>query len=422
MIDAPERRTILAEAESGKPFPVEDYGKMARRRYQQGTLKLIGKRLKKWQARWREDVVTPDGQIKRVRKNEILGTLKEYPTRRLAERELERRLSPINRLDYRPKRSSTFAEFAELWQTRVASQYKPSMRATVKSHLKTHLVPKLGGRLVGAIDAFEIQDFVSSIRVRTSKKAKAVLPPSGKTVKNLVSTLSLMHASAVAWNLTDRDWFTGLVLPEWIKPEARHFTLEEARRVITSAEEPFKSFFWTIAETGIRLGEACALRPRDFRLDLGVVVIRWSAWRSVHVGSTKGKRPRIFDLSSDLADHLRTFMAGKGSDEFLFQREDGTAWQGDHVVRDRLKPLLQRLGINVAGAHAFRHLNASLMDQLRTPDKVRQERLGHLDFNDVTLNIYSHAESRDHRAVADQLGKMLAPTALAGMPTAGRTM
>jgi hypothetical protein len=43
------------------------------------------------------------------------------------------------------------------------------------------------------------------------------------------------------------------------------------------------------------------------------------------------------------------------------------------------------------------HLNASLMDQLRVPDKVRQERLGHLDFNDVTLSIYSHSESRQCR-------------------------
>ena len=62
------------------------------------------------------------------------------------------------------------------------------------------------------------------------------------------------------------------------------------------------------------------------------------------------------------------------------------------------------------------------MDQLRAPDKVRQERLGHLDFNDVTLSIYSHAESRDHRAVAEQLGKMLAPMALADVPVNTQTM
>jgi integrase len=272
--------------------------------------------------------------------------------------------------------------------------------------------------LVADIDAFELQDFISSIRSKDSRRAL-----SGKTVRNLVSTLSLMHTSAVAWGLTDRDWATALVLPEWVKPEARHFTLVEAKRIINAASDPFKTFFWTIAETGIRLGEACALRPCDFYLDKQVVIIRRSAWRSVHVGSTKAKRPRIFDLSPELTRHLQVFMVGKGPDAFLFQRKDGTAWQGDHVVRDHLKPLLAQLGLSVAGAHAFRHLNASLMDQLRAPDKVRQERLGHLDFNDVTLNIYSHAESQDHRNVAEQLGKMLAPMSLADMPiTSSKTM
>ena len=400
---------VVPEADFGTPSARLE-ATMARRRYQHGSLKIVGKRTKKWQARWREDVVTPDGQTKRVLRKELIGTLKEFPTRKLALRELESRVRPVNKLDYRPKRMSSFREFAELWQTRVATQYKPSMQSTVKSHIRTHLVPKLGDKPVAALDTFEIQDFISTIRL------------SGKTVKNLISTLNLMHSHAVAWNLTDRDWTTALVLPEWVKPEPRHFTLAEARRIINASAEPYKTFYWIIAETGIRLGEACALRPCDFHLDNHLVVIRRSAWRSVHIGSTKAKRPRIFDLSPDLAEHLRLFMANISDDRFLFQRKDGTAWQGDHVVRNHLKPLLQRLGIRVAGAHAFRHLNASLMDQLRAPDKVRQERLGHLDFNDVTLNIYSHAESQDHRAVAEKLGKMLAPMSLVDMPTTTKTM
>ena len=99
---------------------------------------------------------------------------------------------------------------------------------------------------------------------------------------------------------------------------------------------------WIIAETGIRLNEACAWRPCDFQLDLQVVMIQRSAWRAVHVGSTKVKRARIFSLSPDLAAHLRAFIAARGADTFLFQRKDRTAWQGDHVVRNQLKPLLKQ--------------------------------------------------------------------------------
>lgn len=404
-----------ASASFGVPL-IEGGAGVAKRRYQRGSLRVVGKREKKWEARWREDVITSEGTVQRLRRAEIIGTLKDYPTRKLALRELERRVAPVNRLDYRPKRISTFEEFSVLWLSRVASQYKPSTRAAAEGHIRTHLVPKLGSRIVCDIDGFDVQDLVSSIRVKVSKRAeKPTLPPSGKTVRNIIATLSMMHGTAVDWGLTDREWVKTVRLPEWVKPEIRHFTLEEAQRVINAAQEPFKTFFWLIAETGMRLGEVCALRPRDFRLELQVVTVRNSAWRSVHVGSTKSKRPRIFDLSPTLSGHLREFIGSKRSDEFVFARSNGTPWQGDHVVRDRLKPLLVSLGIPGAGAHAFRHLNASLMDELRTPDKVRAERLGHVDFNDVTLSIYTHAESKDHRSVAEQLGRLLAPVSLAEM-------
>jgi integrase len=409
-----------APASSGAPLTLKGGADVAKRRYQRGSLRIVGTREKKWEARWREDVISTEGEVQRLRRADILGTLKDYPTRKLALRELERRVAPVNRLDYRPKRISTFAEFSELWLSRVASQHKPSTRAAAEGHLRTHLVPKLGTKIVCDIDSFDIQTLVSGIRVKASKKAAAALPPSGKTVKNIVATISMMHRTAVDWGLTDREWVKTVKLPEWVKPDIRHFTLTEAQRVINSAQEPFKTFFWLIAETGMRLGEACALRPRDFRLDIPVVIIRFSTWRSVHVGTTKSKAARTVGLSSVLAGHMRSFMAGKRDDEFVFARADGTPWQGDHVVRDRLKPLLKQLGIPAAGAHAFRHLNASLMDESRTPDKVRAERLGHIDFNDVTLSIYTHAESKDHRSVAEQLGKMLAPMSLAEMNVEAR--
>jgi hypothetical protein len=56
---------------------------MARRRYQRGHLRLRGKREKVWVAMWREDVIAPDGTTQRIRKSEVLGTLKEYKTRQL---------------------------------------------------------------------------------------------------------------------------------------------------------------------------------------------------------------------------------------------------------------------------------------------------------------------------------------------------
>ena len=88
---------------------------MARRRYQKGSLlpKTGLPKDGRWIGRWREDVIQPDGTIKRRYMWEILGTTRDYPTRKLALRALEARLSTINSPTYRARPTATFAEFCE---------------------------------------------------------------------------------------------------------------------------------------------------------------------------------------------------------------------------------------------------------------------------------------------------------------------
>ena len=71
-------------------------GSVARKRYQQGSLILRGTRVKKWYDRWLEDELQPDGSVIRLHRSEILGDKSEFPTKRLAQRELDRRLAAIN--------------------------------------------------------------------------------------------------------------------------------------------------------------------------------------------------------------------------------------------------------------------------------------------------------------------------------------
>jgi hypothetical protein len=88
-----ERIIVLPEANSG--LPLKGLERMARKRFQRGQLILRGKRRPVWVGRWREDIIK-DGKVQRVEKWEILGTKQDYPTRKLALRALEEKLSGIN--------------------------------------------------------------------------------------------------------------------------------------------------------------------------------------------------------------------------------------------------------------------------------------------------------------------------------------
>lgn len=79
-------------------------------------------------------------------------------------------------------------------------------------------------------------------------------------------------------------------------------------------------------------------------------------------------------------------------------------------MKRKLYPLLDSLGIERGGLHAFRHTNSTLMDRLAVPLKVRQQRLGHSDPS-LTLGVYTHVTSEDDVRVAAQLDAILRPNA-----------
>ncbi len=187
---------------------------LARRRFQKGSLKLRGKRNPKWVAQWREDELRPGMATPyRVRRKRIIGTKAEFPTRRLAQRELERVLAEVNNPQYRPAVSIAFAEFAEQWRTRVLPQLKPSTQSTTRSQLKNQLT---------YFDSFNLRDIQPAV-MQTFVTTCKVSP---KTTRNAVMTLRSMWSTAKAWGYVTHDPFDGLRLPLLEKQEQPFFNRE----------------------------------------------------------------------------------------------------------------------------------------------------------------------------------------------------
>lgn len=193
--------SVSAEAITGLPLK-GDLQQMARRRFQRGSVYARGKRNQLWVARWRESVIGPNGEEMRVQRKEVLGSKKDFPTKRLAERELEVRLSPINSLTYRGLRSASFAEFVTVWQNNALTQLKPSTQPPIRSQITKWLLPYFGRCTMKDIGGQMIQMFVQHSHL------------SPKSSRNLVATMRIMWNSARGWGYVTHDPFAGLVLPE----------------------------------------------------------------------------------------------------------------------------------------------------------------------------------------------------------------
>jgi integrase len=372
---------------------------LARKRFQHGHLSLKQRRRGAvWVGRFKEDILV-DGKVQRVKRAVVLGDLKEYPTRRLALRALESRLSAVNGLGYRARPRSTFEEFATRWEACVLGQLKPSTAQNYRIHIRKHLSPFFRSFQLTDIHPELVQQYVSSRRA------------SPKTVRNICVTLQSMWRSARAWGYVTHELFTGIVMPSPLRAQRFFFSAEDVHRIMTAAKEPHRTFYGLLAETGLRVGELCGLTIDDVDLGRGLLVVRRSAWRG-KLGSPKNKNSvRVIDLSHQCVQHLRCFLESWRPNEqrLLFATRNGTPWDANMQRKRRFRSLLRSLNIQLPrgnGFHAFRHANAALMDRLSIPLKVRQERLGH-STPAITLGIYTHVVGEDCRAAARQLGSIV---------------
>lgn len=376
---------------------------MARRRYQTGSLRDDGDR---WELRWREDRLDPQtGQVKRVQRWDVLSK-KSFPTKRLAQRELDRIVDVVNAIDYKPTTTGTFAQFAKKWQETILIHQKPSARDG--SIIRVHLNPAFGEMSMREINTERLQGWVSS---RTGMESKTVL--------NIMTTLRNMWKVAKAWDYVSHDPFVGLRLPKKENAKTYAFSLEECAAIIEALKEPWKTLVRIVAETGVRSGEVAGLRAEDFDPINLTLAVRQSVWnKQVQTPKTKSayrREPVSAELAFAIGEVIKT--ARKNEYGLIFTGQTGEPLQMIHFINRVFRPLLkelkiwdkvQAMGIKKCGLHAFRRMSATEMDRQGVPLATRTARMGHANPN-MTIGTYTKPIDEASRKFADRMGALLAP-------------
>src|SRR5258708_22849410 len=100
--------TIIGDAARGGRVSRKE--RMTRPRYQEGCLWTRGKRRKMWVVRWRENVLQPDGSVRRIQRAETLGPVSKI-TRQHARAFLQNNAATINPCQRRPQAFISLPEF-----------------------------------------------------------------------------------------------------------------------------------------------------------------------------------------------------------------------------------------------------------------------------------------------------------------------
>jgi hypothetical protein len=114
-----------------------------RRRFQRGRLFKRGK-TPVWVGVFREDRLATDGTIKRVQRKVVLGPC-SLVSQRAAYAALQPYLDAVNVAPApAPKVGKTLSSVVGEWREQIAVNLKPSTVRAAESHLKQHIVPRLG--------------------------------------------------------------------------------------------------------------------------------------------------------------------------------------------------------------------------------------------------------------------------------------
>lgn len=296
--------------------------------------------------------------------------------------------------------SLSFSEFAEQWRQSKNSISGKTL-STYDSQLRMHLAPKFGDLTLTGITTAEVRTWVSQM------SASGV---GHTTIRQTYRLLRQILESALTEERISRNPCAGIKLPKIVTANKRGLTREELVSLADACGDyaPLVMFMGT---TGLRVGEALALKIEDFDLAAQRVHVRRS-WTTDAVGKkilgkTKTGVSRKVPISSSVLEALAPHFEAKGPEDWVFLGPKGGSLDYGWFRKSVFNPAVCELGMDGITIHSLRHTCASLLIKLKAPITTVSHILGHASVK-MTLDIYGHYYEDDTAEWINQLGDFVA--------------
>ena len=338
------------------------------------------------------------------------------PTKRAADARVALLLKEMHEGTYLAPSKETIGEFL---LGRWLPWYKTRVRAATyiqrEIHVRKHIIPALGYARIGALRPYEIESFYTGLLTRYQPNS----------IRAIHTTLSTALGQAVRWGILTASPVVGCSPPIRVKRPTTIWSAAQLTAFFASlkpADAELRAIVATVAFTGMRRGEALALRWSDVDLDSGVIRIERSITRDARkkwvIGPPKtaqGRRrlPVAAELVAELRAHKIRQDASKAvvldwpQDDWVF-----TDYRGRMVspmtLHTRWEAAVARAGLPYVRMHDLRHAAATRMLEGGIPLKVVSEYLGHANIS-ITADVYQHVTEELARKAGDALGGILAP-------------
>lgn len=293
-------------------------------------------------------------------------------------------------------RSTRVSDLAERWMADGSTRAKPKTLANYRSNVRSKIVPVLGRRLIGELTPTDVRRLHTAIRQAGAGDATV-----GSAHRTLVTILEYARAERL---ITEN--VAMLTPPRRVQAGTKRDSLsrEDARALLSVGDAR-----WTVGLlTGMRSGEARALRWSDIDLDARVALVSWSLseadfahgcagscgmkragncperkivisdeldWlplQNRHVlVRPKNDRPRQIPLTESAVSQLRALRGldgGPNPHDLVWHRSTGSP-RTNVDDNDHLRSALREAGVNQPDAttHWLRHSYVTLSEHAGIP-------------------------------------------------------
>ena len=314
---------------------------------------------------------------------------------------------------------TTFNDAISAWKQNGWQDLSPKTVSDYESLYRLHIKDRIGSKRISATGVFELEAYfrtlsqnglgtsgIRQVRAILHKAARLAGKWSGGVTPNPVSLADLPKSSSKS-------------------VQVRSPTLEEVRTILQTAEEgsniQIAVMIRLIAATGMRRGEAAALRWSDILFQSQEVIIDEAvigaqgalvvkspktsgSLRTVAVDNeTIRAIERLRDVQLSLAQSCEFSL---GPDAFVFSYSpDGSTPPHPDSISHGFKKIVKQAGVaSDIHLHSLRHFQATVIDPL-VSERQKQARLGWSTSH--MARHYTDPISDEDRKIADEVGRLL---------------
>lgn len=301
----------------------------------------------------------------------------------------------------------TISQLAQTWlDGKRPPALKPSAYEPLEIAWRLHVEPKWGDREIRSIVSSEVQAWVTAMGQ----------PSGGNRGKSASVTLRALGVLAGILDMAIDDGrlkrnpargLKNLPRKSKRKPGRSYLSIDQVHQL--AAEARYPTLVLVLAYTGLRWGEATALRVRHvnrLRRRLHVEENAVQVDGVIHIGAPKSWEQRHVPYPRFLDARIAELVDGKGPDSLIFgdgvthlrPSGSGTGWFEGAVARAQLADeTFPRIT-----PHDLRHTAASIAVSAGANVKAVQNMLGH-ESASMTLDTYADLFPDDLEAVADRM-------------------